>query len=146
MDINEIQHLITEKVPVAGFMGLDVQAVEPGHVRLRLPFSDRVKNHLDIVYAGAMFALAEIAGGVAMLSVFEDDECTILARRMEIDYVRPSRRDLWCDLQLPETLVAEVRASVAAESKADVIVPIEVTDERGRVIARVVAFYYLRKK
>ena len=93
-----------------------------------------------------MFALAEIAGGVAMLSVFEDGECTILARRIEIDYARPSRRDLWCDLQLPDALIAEARASVAAEGKADVTVPIEVTDERGRVIARVVAFYYLRGK
>ena len=71
MDISEIQALISSKVPVAEFLGIQVEAVEPGHIKLQLPFSARVQNHLEIVYAGAIFALAEIAGGMAMLSVFD---------------------------------------------------------------------------
>ena len=146
MDVSDVQSLIEEKVPVAGFLGLAVEAVEPGHVRLRMPFSPRIKNHLDIVYAGAIFSLAEIAGGVATLSAFEQDGCTVLARRMEIDYVRPSRSDLLCEVALPDTVIAESRVTVQAEGKVDLILPIEVQDERGRVIARVSAFYYLRQK
>ncbi len=146
MDIETVQHLIEEKVPAIKFMGLEVQTVEPGHVRMRLPFGPKVLNHLDIVYAGAIFALAEIVGGVAMLSAFDEDECTPLARRMEIDYVRPSRRDLFCDLTLSDAIIAEARTAVSEQGQADVTLPIEVTDERGRVIARVVAFYYLRGK
>ena len=146
MDVSDVQSLIEEKVPVAGFLGLEVEVVESGHARLRLPFGPRIKNHLDIVYAGAIFALAEIAGGVVMLSAFEQDGCTVLARRMEIDYVRPSRSDLLCDITLSDTIIAESRAAVRAEGKADVILPIEVQDDRGRVIARVSAFYYLRRK
>jgi uncharacterized protein (TIGR00369 family) len=146
VDVSDVQSLIEEKVPVAGFLGLVVKAVEPGRVRLRMPFSPRIKNHLDIVYAGAIFALAEITGGVAMLSAFEQDGCTVLARRMEIDYIRPSRSDLLCEVTLPDAVVAENRAAVQSEGKADVILPIEVQDDRGRVVARVSAFYYLRQK
>jgi uncharacterized protein (TIGR00369 family) len=146
MDVSDVQALIEEKVPVAGFLGLAVEAVEPGHARLRMPFGPRIKNHLDIAYAGAIFALAEITGGVAMLSAFEQDGCTVLARRMEIDYVRPSRSDLLCDVALPDTVIAESRVAVQAEGKADVVLPIEVQDERGRVVARVSAFYYLRQQ
>jgi len=146
VDVYDIQSLIEEKVPLAGFVGLEVEAVEPGRARLRMPFSPQVKNHLDIVYAGAIFALAEISGGVAMLSAFEQDGCTVLARRMEIDYVRPSRSALLCDVALPDTVVSESRAAVQTEGKADVVLPIDVQDERGRVVARVVAFYYLRQK
>lgn len=146
MDISDVQALIEEKVPVAGFIGLAVEAVGPGRARLRMPFNPRIKNHLDIVYAGAIFSLAEISGGVAMLSAFEQDSCTVLARRIEIDYVRPSRSDLLCEVALPDTVVAENRAAMQAEGTADVVLPIEVQDDRGRVVARVLAFYYLRQK
>ena len=145
MDVNDVQFLIREKVPVADFIGLEIEVVEPGHARLRMPFSPQIKNHLDIVYAGAIFALAEISGGVAMLSAFEQDNCTVLARRMEIDYVRPSRSDLLCEVTVPATVVAENQAAIQAEGKTDVILPIEVQDDRGRIVARVSAFYYLRQ-
>jgi len=146
VDVSDVQSLIEEKVPVAGFLGLSVEAVEPGRVRLRMPFSPQIKNHLDIVYAGAIFTLAEIAGGVAMLSAFEQDGCTVLARRMEIDYVRPSRSDLLCEVTLSAAVIADSRDAVRAAGKADVVLPVEVHDERGRVIARVSAFYYLRQQ
>lgn len=144
MDINEVQSLINEKVPAAGFFGLEVESVEEGHVRLKMPFARPVENHLGIAYAGAIFALAEIAGGVTMLSVFDTSEVTLIIRRLEIDFVRPSRRDLFCDVELPTATVGEARAAIAAQGNANVSLPIEVTDERGRVIARVRADYYLR--
>jgi uncharacterized protein (TIGR00369 family) len=145
MDIHEVQELITAKVPLAHFIGLEVEEVGPGNVRLRLPFAPQVENHLGIVYAGAIFALAEIAGGVAMLSAFDAGAYTVLIRRFEIDYVRPSRRDLFCDLRLPDERIAEARAAVAERGNADLSLPIEVTDLKGRVIARVQASYYLRR-
>ena len=119
MDVNEIQQLINEKVPAAGFFGLEVEDVEEGHVRLRMPFARPAENHLGIVYAGAIFSLAEIAGGVVMLSVFDTSEVTLIIRRLEIDFVRPSRRDLFCNVQLPEALVDEARANIAAQGNAD---------------------------
>ncbi|MEJ5308803.1 MAG: PaaI family thioesterase [Anaerolineae bacterium] len=146
MDVAAVQSLIEEKVPLAGFIGLEVDAVETGRARLRMPFSPQIKNHLDIAYAGAIFALAEIAGGVAMLSAFEQEGYTVLARRMEIDYVRPSRSDLWCEVTVPDAVIADSREAVRVAGKADVVLPIEVHDERGRVIARVSAFYYLRQQ
>ena len=145
MEISEIQTLITKKVPMAEFLALKVEEAEPGHVKLLLPFSDRVKNHLDIVYAGAIFALAEIAGGIAMLSVFDTSKYTLLIERLSIEFQRPSRRDLWCDLTLTPELVAQVQEQVKLEGKAKVTLPIEVKDERQRVIARIAGAYYVRR-
>jgi thioesterase domain-containing protein len=145
MDITEIQSLISQKIPLAEFLGIQIEAVEPGHARLRLPFSLRSQNHLEIVYAGAIFSLAEIAGGIAMISVFDTSKYTILIERLSIEFVRPSRRDLWCDLTLPQDLVAQVKAQVAEEGKAKITLPVKVVDERQRVIARVEGAYYLRR-
>ncbi len=145
MDISEIQALISSKVPMAEFLGLKVEAVEPGHVKLRLPFSVQVQNHLEIVYAGAIFALAEIAGGIAMLSVFDTSKFTILIDRLSIDFQRPSRRDLWCDLTLAPELIEQAQEQVKSDGKAKITIPIEVKDGRQRVIACVQGAYYVRR-
>ncbi len=144
MDTSEIQALISSKVPVAEYLGIQVEAVEPGHVKLQLPFSARVQNHLEIVYAGAIFALAEIAGGIAMLSVFDAALFTILVERLSIDFQRPSRQALWCDLILTPELIEQAKEQVKAEGKAKVTIPIEVRDGRQRVIACVQGSYYVR--
>ena len=109
-----------------------------------MPFARPVENHLGIAYAGAIFALAEITGGVVMLSAFDTSAVTVLIRRLEIDFVRPSRRDLYCDLRLSDERIAEASAAVTTQGAADISVPIDVTDPRGRIIARVQADYYLR--
>jgi uncharacterized protein (TIGR00369 family) len=145
MDISEIQRLISEKVPVAEFLGIKVEVAEPGHVRLRLPFSKRVQNHLEIVYAGAIFALAEIAGGAVLLSVFDTSKYTLLIERLNIEFHRPSRRDLWCDVALSPQLVEQVHAQVQSEGKTKITLPVEVKDERQRVISRVEGAYYIRR-
>jgi uncharacterized protein (TIGR00369 family) len=144
MDISEIQKLITSKVPLAEFLALKVEVAEPGHVRLQMPFSTHVQNHLEIVYAGAIFALAEITGGMAMLSVFDTSRFTILIERLNIGFQRPSRSDLWCDLSLSPELITQVQSQVTAEGKAKITVPIEVKDSRQRVIARIEGAYYVR--
>ena len=145
MEISEIQTLISNKVPMAEFLGIKVEVAESGHVKLLLPFSKRVQNHLEIVYAGAIFALAEIAGGIAMLSVFDTSKFTILIERLNIEFQRPSRRDLWCDLSLPPELVARVQKQVKSEGRSKITLPIEVKDGRQRVIARIEGAYYIRR-
>jgi thioesterase domain-containing protein len=145
MDTSEIQTLISSKVPVAEFLGIRVETAEPGHIKLRLPFSEHVQNHLQIVYAGAIFALAEIAGGITMLSVFDTSRFTILVERLSIDFLRPSRQELWCDLSLEHELIERVQEQVKAEGKAKVTIPIEVKDGRQRVIACIQGAYYVRR-
>lgn len=145
MDISEIQTLITTKVPMAEFLDLKVELAELGHIKLRLPFSQRAQNHLEIVYAGAIFALAEIAGGMAMLSVFDTSRFTILIERLSIDFQRPSRRDLWCHVILEPELIADIQEQVESRGKAKITIPIEVRDSRQRVISRVQGAYYVRR-
>ncbi|MDF1513753.1 MAG: PaaI family thioesterase [Anaerolineae bacterium] len=145
MNINEIQNMISTKVPVAEFLDLRVQTAEPGHIILKLPFSQSVQNHLDIVYAGAIFSLAEIAGGMVMLSVFDTSKYTILVEQMCVDFQRPSRQDLWCDITLESDLISHVQEQVKTTGKAKVTLLLEVTDSRKRMIARIQGRYYVRR-
>ena len=102
MDASAIQQILIDGIPLARFIGLQVDEVGPGMVRLHMPFTPNMQNHLGTAYAGGIFSL--------------DD------------------------------LVAETRATIAQQGKADLSLSIEVMDADGEVVARVQATYYLRRQ
>lgn len=144
MNVEAVQQLLDAGIPLTHFIGLEVQEVEPGYVRMRMPFGPNALNHLGTVYAGATFALAEISGGVAVISAFDASEYLMVARSLEITYRRPGRSDLFCEARLSPALIAETRVTVAEHGKADLPLTIEVTDAEGEGVARVQAVYHLR--
>jgi len=146
MDASAIQQLLIDGIPLARFIGLQVDEVGPGMVRLHMPFTPNTQNHLGTAYAGGIFSLAELAGGVLLVSSFDPAQHLMLARRLEIEYLHPGRGTLSCAPRLPDDLVAETRATIAQQGKADLSLSIEVMDADGEVVAHVQATYYLRRQ
>ena len=81
-----------------------------------------------------------------LVSNFDPVQHLMLARRLEIEYVHPGRGTLSCAPRLSDDLVAETRATIAQQGKADLPLSIEVIDADGEVVARVQATYYLRRQ
>ena len=50
---------VHQVVPAIGRLGVTVEAVAPGSVTLRVPIEGNA-NHMGTMYAGALFALAEL--------------------------------------------------------------------------------------
>jgi uncharacterized protein (TIGR00369 family) len=146
MDANAIQQMLDHHFPFTRFIGLQVKEIEPGKMQLRLPFAPDVQNHIGTVYAGAIFSLAEIAGGVALLLAFDPAKYLMVARRLEIDYLRPARTDLFCTPHLSGDLAAETHAVVAELGKADLPLTIEVVDTEGEIVSQVAAIYHVRQQ
>jgi uncharacterized protein (TIGR00369 family) len=146
MDANAIQQMLDHHFPIVRFLGLQVKEIEPGKMQLRLPFAPDVQNHVGTVYAGAIFSLAEIAGGVALLSAFDPAEYLMVARRLEIDYLHPARTDLFCAPHLSGDLAAKTRATVAELGKADLPLTIKVTDTEGEIISQIAAIFHVRQQ
>ncbi len=146
MDTQAVQNLLDESIPTTHFLGIQVDQVKPGAVRLRMRLAPQTLNHLGTAYAGAIFSLAEIAGGVAMLSAFDPAEYLMLARRLEIEYLRPGRSDLVCAPRVSPEAIAQARANIAERGTSDLPLSIQVVDAEGEVVARVQAIYYLRSQ
>ena len=56
-----------ETIPFLGRTEIVVDHAERGFVRLRMPFEPNV-NHVGMMYAGALFTLAEVPGGHLFLT------------------------------------------------------------------------------
>jgi acyl-coenzyme A thioesterase PaaI-like protein len=87
-DFDAIAQGMTQAVPFAGYLGLEITKVAPGEAVVVLPERPELSNHVGSQHAGALFTAAETASGAAFVGAFAErmGDVTPLARSAEISY------------------------------------------------------------
>lgn len=119
--------------PFAEVLGLEPVEAKPGHVLLRMPFSDSLLQSLGRVHGGALFSLADHASGWAAYSTLEPNErCATL--EMKINYIAALHN---------EDSVAEAR--VIHRGRTSIVVEAEIKTSAGRLVAKTLATFIVLK-
>src|SRR5689334_24560737 len=63
MDLAEATANVHAVVPILGAMGLEIVEASPGRAAARIPSGPNV-NHFGVAYAGSLFSVAEMLGGI----------------------------------------------------------------------------------
>jgi thioesterase domain-containing protein len=135
-------------VPILEAMGIRLVDVGPGHAAAELPAGPNV-NHFGVAYAGSLFSVAEMLGGVLSLATFDLEgelagfvpvvkESSIRFRRPALDVVRASA-------SLTDDEVARVRRDALDSGKGEFVLEATLTDAQGEVVATTVGTYQLRR-
>ena len=135
-------------VPILEAMGIHVVEVRPGFAAADLPPEPNV-NHFGVTYAGSLFSVAEMLGGLLALTTFDFEgelagfvplvkESTIRFRRPALGVVRASG-------SLSDEEVARVRREALATGKGEFVLEATLTDEQGEVVASTVGTYQVRR-
>jgi uncharacterized protein (TIGR00369 family) len=95
MDLSALRQVVEELVPFNKWLGMRVDHMERGHVKLSIPFrpelvGDPVKGAL---HGGVIGALADAAGGFAIWSAVENPMARLSTVDLRIDYLRPGRQE-----------------------------------------------------
>jgi uncharacterized protein (TIGR00369 family) len=146
IDYGSLPGLFAAAVPFAGFLGIEYDTVSPGEVVLRLADDPAKHNHIGTLHAGALFALAESASGLAVIAAIADRLAgvTPLAARAEITYAKVARGDVTATARIGGS-VAEILGTLDAEGRVRFPVDVELRDESGDVAATVVVDWHLRR-
>ncbi|MDQ1712295.1 MAG: hypothetical protein QOE45_1745 [Frankiaceae bacterium] len=146
IDYAALPELFKAAVPFAGFLGIAYDEVGPGHAVLRLADDPAKHNHIGTLHAGALFALAESASGVAVIAAIADKLAgvTPLAARAEITYAKVARGDVTATARVDGD-VAEILATLDAAGKVRFAVLVDLRDESGDVCATVTVDWHLRR-
>jgi len=142
-DLAELTAGVHALVPILGAMGLEVTESGPGVAAAKLPAKPNV-NHFGVSYAGSLFSVAEMLGGLLGGSSFDVPGGVPIVKRLEIDFTRPATTDVVARTTLAEDEIARVQAEASENGKADFELEAEVVDEEGTVVARTHGFYQLR--
>jgi thioesterase domain-containing protein len=144
MSSEAITEFIQGAVPFVQRMGLRVEELRPGYVKLMTPLAGN-ENHIGSVYAGALFTLAEIPGGALFLTLFDVKVFYPVVKEMTIQFLRPARSDVTITLSLPEAEVQRIRTDAEQHGKAEFILEGDIRDSAGEKVARTRGVYQVRK-
>lgn len=123
-----------DTIPFLERTGIVVDHAERGLVRLRMPFEPNV-NHVGMMYAGALFTLAEVPGGTIFLTSFDAKKYYPIVKDLQIRFRRPATTDITVEVRISDDEIARITAEADANGKADYGWECELKDESGEVVA-----------
>lgn len=140
---NGITEIVHQTVPILGAMGIEVLESGPGRAVALLPFEPN-RNHVGTAYAGSLFSVAEVLGGVLALTSFTLEGYAPVVKSMSINYLKPALGDVRATVELPAEEIARVLEEAAATGKSNYELIATVTDQNGVIVATTVGQYQLR--
>ena len=144
-DFDAIAQGMTQAVPFAGHLGLEITSIAEGEATVVLPERPELTNHVGSQHAGALFTVAEAASGAAFLGAFAEriGDVTPLARSAEISYEKIAKGPIEAKARLgvPAT---EALATLDAEGKVVFPCEIELTDASDQRVATATVHWHVR--
>jgi uncharacterized protein (TIGR00369 family) len=144
-DFDAIAQGMTQAVPFAGHLGLEITSVAEGEATVVLPERQELTNHVGSQHAGALFTLAETASGAAFVGAFAErmGDVTPLARSAEIDYEKIAKGPITASARLGMAK-AEALATLDADGKVEFPCEVELADPSGTRVAAATVRWHVR--
>lgn len=139
-----IKKAVETGIPFSERTGVELVECERGYVKMRMPFEPNI-NHVGMMYAGALFTLAELPGGALFMTVFDAKKYYPIVKDMKIRFRRPAKTDITVEVRMTDERVAEIQAEADEKGKADYSWKCELKDESGEVVALTENLYQLRR-
>ena len=143
LSLEEIRAFVERPFAFVERTGLRAVELEPRRVRLAMPLAGN-ENHIGIMYAGALFTLAEVPGGALYLTTFDVSRYYPIVKEMNIRFRRPAATDISVELSITEDEVQTIQSEAAEVGKADFVLETELKDTSGTVVALSRGIYQLR--
>jgi uncharacterized protein (TIGR00369 family) len=144
-DFDLIAQGMTQAVPFAGHLGLEITSIAEGQATVVLPERPELTNHVGSQHAGALFTVAETASGAAFVGAFAErlGDVTPLARSAEISYEKIAKGPIEAKAKLGVP-AAEALSTLDAEGKVIFPCEIELTDASGLRVATATVQWHVR--
>ena len=144
-DFDAIAAGMTQAVPFAGFLGVEVTSLAEGEAVAFLPERDELKNHVGSQHAGALFSVAETASGAAFVGAFAErmGDVTPLARGAEIAYEKIAKGPIEAKatLGMPKD---EALATLDREGRVEFPCTVVLSDADGVRVATATVRWHVR--
>jgi uncharacterized protein (TIGR00369 family) len=143
-DLTEQTAGIRALIPLFDYMEFELIEAGDGRAAGRIPLGPN-GNHFGVIYAGALFSVAEVLGGVIANTTIGLDGFLPLVKDLQIKFLRPATTGVVASTSLAPDEVERIRAQAVAQGKAEYVLTTDVTDENGIVVASTTGTYQVRK-
>jgi acyl-coenzyme A thioesterase PaaI-like protein len=143
LSLEEIKLFVEKPFAFVEHSGIQALELEPRHIKLKMPLAGN-ENHIGIMYAGALFTLAEVPGGALYLTTFDVARYYPIVKEMNVRFRRPAATDISVELSISRKRVQSIQREAAENGKAEYALETELKDAEGTVVALGRGVYQLR--
>ena len=130
-------------IPTARNMGVRVVEARRGFAAATVPVEGN-GNHFGVIYAGVLFTVAEVLGGIIPLITFDTAKYFPLVKNLDIQFVAMAKSDVRAEASLDDEEIARIEAEAGERGKSDFTLEAVVTDADGTTVATTRGLYQLR--
>lgn len=135
---------VRQLIPLFDYMGLEVLEAGDGRAAARIP-SGPNGNHFGVIYAGALYSVAEMLGGIIGTTSIALDGFIPIVKDMQIRFLRPATTAVTAATSITPDELERVKAEALETGKAEYVLTTDVIDENGVVVASTSATYQVRR-
>ncbi len=139
-----VKDFIENKIPFFKKVGISVEAISLGKIKLGIPFDSNNLNHLGTYQAGVYLTLAEAAGGALLATVLDLSDVLLLAKECHLKFGEPSKKYLSYEGSIDIKEAEKIIQRLEEERKVSIPLDITLLNEQGRMAAEASVIYYLR--
>jgi acyl-coenzyme A thioesterase PaaI-like protein len=140
--VEDANRYVAHAVPRIAELGIRVVELTPDRAVNHAPLAPNV-NHLGSMYAGTLFGMAEMLGGVILFPSVDFESYLPTVKEISIRYRRPALSDITAVATLdPETLT-RIRDEARERGRSEYRVDATLTDTSGNVVGTTYGTYQL---
>ena len=131
-EYKDLVSYLEKAIKIIDKMGMRILDFKKQFVKIMLPKEPNV-NHIGTVYAGALFSLADFAGGVLFYSAFDIRKYYPLLKEVTITFKRPATTDITVETSMSLEQAEGIRKTADETGKANWALDLELKDEQGNI-------------
>ena len=144
LDLESARQMVESGSRFVRNTGLRALELRPGYVKCMMPLEGN-ENHISTMNAGALFTLAEIAGGALSVTTFDVARYVTVVVELNIQFLKPANSAVTIEVSLDESRIASLQEEASREGKVRFEITAELKSATGVVVARSRGLYQIRK-
>lgn len=139
-----LNKFVGQAIPFTTRNGFKVLEVKRGYLKAGIPLKPN-KNHFNAMYAGALFTVAEIPGGIISMLSFDERFFPVLVD-LKMEFLKVAKTDVTVEFSLSDSELARIEKEADSDGKSSFVLEGEVKDLDGTVVAKSYANYQVRAR
>jgi len=124
---------VANNAPYYQLLGMEVKEIKDGESKIQMPFKEGLTHPYKIVHGGAIASLADSSVAIALISLVEPKD-RIATIEFKINFLAPVRKGC-----------LEAHAKIIHKGSKIAVGDVEVTNEEGKLVAKVIATYSIMR-
>ncbi|MBU2646751.1 PaaI family thioesterase [bacterium] len=123
--------------------GLKIITLRDRHVKMCMPLEGN-GNHLGIMYAGSLFSIGEVTGGIIPAVSLDMTDLVPLVKEVHIRFVAPAMTVVFLTAEISREKSEEIQQTAAENGKADFVLELDLKNASDDVVAHVTGTWQVR--